>query len=126
MFAFTPPWNDFIVENCLGPDDEKVRPPPPGNAHADSLKTTANFPEEVEKRAKAKAKREARAAKKNKIEQKNIELTQQDVQDKRNGPLPERQGIQFPLEPPERNQLPINPRRQLLPRLMSPPRRCSR
>jgi hypothetical protein len=68
MFVFTPPWNDCIAEGCLGQDDEKVRPAPPPNAHADSLKTIADFPEEVAKREKAKAKREARAAKKNQVE----------------------------------------------------------
>ena len=76
LFAFTPPWNDCIAEGCLGPNDEKVRPAPPPNAHADSLKTTADFPEEVEKRAKAKANRDAKAAKKNQVEQRNVELTQ--------------------------------------------------
>ena len=65
MFAFTPPWNDYIAEGCLGPNDEKVRPTPPPNAHADSLKTTADFTKEVEKREKAKAKREASTATKN-------------------------------------------------------------
>ena len=64
MLAFTPPWNDSFAEGCLGQDDEKVRPAPPANAHANSLKTTADFPEEVEKRAKAKANREAKASKK--------------------------------------------------------------
>nr|XP_020173034.1 eukaryotic translation initiation factor 5B-like [Aegilops tauschii subsp. strangulata] len=83
MFAFTPPWNDFIAENCIGPDDEKVRPPPPSNAHADSLKTIANFPEEVEKRDKAKAKCESKVVKKNQVEERNVALTQQDIQKKK-------------------------------------------
>ena len=61
LFAFTPPWNDFIAEGCLGLDGEKARSPSPANAHADSLKITADFPEEVEKRAKANAKRESKA-----------------------------------------------------------------
>ena len=65
LFTFTPPWNDCITKGCLGLDDEKVRPPPTANAHADSLKTTANFLEEMEKRAKATAKCEAKATKKN-------------------------------------------------------------
>ena len=50
LFAFTPPWNDSIAEGCLGQEDEKVRPAPPPNTHADSLKTKADFPEEVAKR----------------------------------------------------------------------------
>ena len=83
LFAFTPPWNDCIAENCIGPDDEKVRPPQPQNAHPDSLKTIADFPEEVAKRAKAKAKRDAREAKKNQVEARNVALTQQDVQKKK-------------------------------------------
>ena len=37
----------------------------------------------MEKRAKAKAKREARAAKKNQVEQRNVNLTQQDIQKKK-------------------------------------------
>ena len=49
----------------------------------DSLKTIADFPEEVAKRGKAKAKHETRAAKKNQVEQRNVELTQQDVQEKK-------------------------------------------
>ena len=68
MFAFTPPWNGCIAEGCLGQDDEKVRLAPPANAHVDSLKTMVDFLEEVEKRAKAKAKREARLVKKNQVE----------------------------------------------------------
>ena len=76
LFAFNPPWNDCIAENCIGPDDEKVRPPPPANAHTDSLKTIADFAEEVAKRAKAKAKREAREAKKIQVEANNVALTQ--------------------------------------------------
>ena len=69
LFAFTPPWNDCIAEGCLGQDDEKVRPAPPPNAHA--------------KREKAKAKHEARATEKNQVEQRNVDLTQQDVQEKK-------------------------------------------
>jgi hypothetical protein len=83
VFAFTPPWNDCIAENCIGPDDEKVRPPVPYNAHPESLKTIAGFPDEVAKRAKAKAKRDARQSKENQVEAKNIMLTQQDVQKKK-------------------------------------------
>ena len=63
MFAFTPPWNDCIAEGCLGQDDEKVRPALPPNAHANSFKTIADFREEIGKREKAKAKREAREGK---------------------------------------------------------------
>ena len=83
LFAFTPLWNDCIVENCIGPDDEKVRPPQPQNAHPDSLKTIVDFPDEVAKRAKAKAKPDARAVKKSQVEAKNVALTQQDVQKKK-------------------------------------------
>ncbi|XP_044403437.1 uncharacterized protein [Triticum aestivum] len=50
-------------------------PNPPTNAHVDSLKTIADFPKEVDKRAKA--------AKRNEVEQRNLELTQQDVQEKK-------------------------------------------
>ena len=83
LFTFTPLWNDCIAENCIGPNDEKVRPPQPENAHPDSLKTIADFPDEVAKRAKAKAKRDAREVKKYQVEAKNIVLTQQDVQKKK-------------------------------------------
>nr|XP_020161172.1 calpastatin-like [Aegilops tauschii subsp. strangulata] len=82
MFAFTPPWNGCIAENCIGPNDEKVRPPPPANAHPDSLKTIVDFPKEVVKRMKAKAKREAREAKKKQVQAQNVELTQQDMKKK--------------------------------------------
>nr|XP_020188097.1 uncharacterized protein LOC109773792 [Aegilops tauschii subsp. strangulata] len=70
-------------ERCLGQEDEKLRPAPPPNAHADSLKTIADFPKEVAKREKAKAKHEARLANKNQVEQQNVELTQQDVIEKK-------------------------------------------
>ena len=83
LFAFTPPWNDCIADNCVGPNDEKVRPPQPSNAHLDSLKTIVDFPEEVAKRAKAKAKHDAREVKKNQVDPKNIMLTQQDTQKKK-------------------------------------------
>ena len=83
MFAFTPPWNDCIAEGCLGPNDEKVRPTPTPYAHTDFLKTIADFPGEIAKREKAKAKREPRLAKKNQVEQQNVELTQQDVIEKK-------------------------------------------
>ena len=73
LFAFTPPWNVCIAEGCLGPNDGKVRPYPPPNAHAESLKTIADFLEEVEKRAKAKAKRDTKEGNKNQLEQRNVE-----------------------------------------------------
>jgi hypothetical protein len=76
LFAFNPPWNDCIAENCIGPNDEKVRPDPPANPHLDSLKTVDDFPEEVAKRAKAKAKREACEARKKQVEAHNVALTQ--------------------------------------------------
>ena len=76
-------WNDSITEGFHGPDDEEVRPPPPVNAHADSRKTIVDFPEEVEKRAKAKSMREAKVTKKNQVEQTNVPLPQQDEQDKK-------------------------------------------
>ena len=100
---------------------KKVGPPPPANAHANSLETIAIFPEEGEKRAKAK--REAKVAKKNQVEQRNVELTRQDVQEKKDGLLPNRKrrrGSLFPLVLQERNQLPKNQRRHLLLHLMIP------
>ena len=75
LFAYTPPWNDCIAENCIGPDYEKVRQPPPSNDHSDSLKNIADFPDEVAKRAKAKAKCEARQAKKTQADVTNVTLT---------------------------------------------------
>ena len=83
LFAFTAPGNDCIAEGCLGPDDVKARPTTPKNANTNSLKTIVDFPEEVKKRAKSKSNLEARAAKKNQVEQRNVELTQQDVQEKK-------------------------------------------
>ena len=83
MFAFHPPWNECIAEGCIRVGDEKVRPPQPPNAHPSSIKTPADYPKEVERRAKAKAKREKRAAKADKIEAENVTLTQQDVEKKR-------------------------------------------
>ena len=62
LFAFTPPWNDCIAENCIGPDDENFRPPQPSNTHPNSLKTIADFPKEVEKSVKAKAMHDARVS----------------------------------------------------------------
>ena len=47
------------------------------------MKTTADFPDEVEKIAKNKAKRDATEAKKDQLEQRNVELTQLDVQEKK-------------------------------------------
>lgn len=56
-----------------------MRPPQPPNAHPDSLKIVVDFPEEAAKRAKAKAKHEAKEANAKQTEAKNVVLTQQDV-----------------------------------------------
>lgn len=55
-----------------------MRPPQPHNAHPTSITTTANYLDEVERRAK-EAKREKRVSKDEKLAAKNVELTQQDV-----------------------------------------------
>lgn len=47
LFAFNPPWNDCIADGCLGPNDGKARPPPPANAHPDSLKTIIISPRKL-------------------------------------------------------------------------------
>ena len=83
LFAFHPPWNECIAEGCIREGEEKVRPPQPQNAHPSSIKTPADYPKEVERRAKAKAKREKKAAKADKIEAENVTLTQQDVEKKK-------------------------------------------
>lgn len=56
-----------------------MRPPQPPNAHSDSLKTITDFRQEVEKRAKAKAKRDAKEANAKQVEAENVALTKQDV-----------------------------------------------
>jgi hypothetical protein len=53
-----------------------VRPPLPHNAHPTSMTTPVDYPEEVERMAKARAKREKKATKVEKVEAKNVELTQ--------------------------------------------------
>jgi hypothetical protein len=71
-----------IAEGCINEGDERVRPPQPANAHPDSLKTITDFPKEVEKRAKAKAKCGAKEGKAKQVEAENVALTRQDVQKK--------------------------------------------
>ena len=60
-----------------------MRPPVPADAHPSSIKTPTDYPLEVEKRPKAKAKREKKALKTEKVEAVNVALTQQDVQKKK-------------------------------------------
>lgn len=60
-----------------------MRPPQPPNAHPTSLTTVVDFPDEAAKRAKAKAKRDAKEAKAKQTETKNVELTQQDMPTKK-------------------------------------------
>lgn len=79
LFAFNPHWNVCIAKNCIGQNDEKVRMPPPADAQRDSLKTIEDFPEEVAKRGKAKAKHEAKEVKKKQVEAKNVKLAKEDV-----------------------------------------------
>lgn len=83
MFVFNPPWNECIADGCLREGQEKVRPPPPQNPHPTSMTTSADWSEEVERRAKARAKCERKVAKAEKVESKNVELTEQDVTKKK-------------------------------------------
>ena len=100
LFAFNPPWNDCIAEGCIKEGEDKVRPAPPTNPHPTSHRTPADYPQELKKRAKAK--REQKAAKTEKIEAKNVVLTHQDVQKKKEGASASRQVAQrkTPLLPP--------------------------
>lgn len=50
------------------------KPPPPLNPDPTSLKTLEDFPDKVERRAKARAKHEQRAAKAKKVEAQNVEF----------------------------------------------------
>lgn len=94
LFAFTPPWGDCIDEGCIKEGGHKVRPAHPPNPHTNSIKTPADYPQEVDKRAKAKAKRDKKAAKTEKVEAENVVLTQQDAQKKKDRASASQEGRQ--------------------------------
>lgn len=81
--AFTTPWGDCRAKSCLKNSDPNQRPPPPQGADPCTIKEEKDYPSKVEKHKRNLIKihqKKERAALK---EQKNIELTKQDVEKKK-------------------------------------------